>query len=127
MAWVSADHPCAEKGFYPLEDFEKDPYIDTYPGQDTDNSRAFRTYGFTPHGQFLSVDVQATRAMVAAGLGVSLNNAILSHGLDLSGIAVLPTQPICEVEIGIAVLRKADRSPAANAFLKYAMEKLPIC
>ena len=127
MAWVPAGHPCAGKDCYPLENFEKDPYIDTYPGQDTDNNRAFRLHGLAPHGRFLSVDVHATRAMVAAGLGVSLNNSILSHSLDLSGISVLPTQPICEVEIGIAAPRQADRSPAAERFLTYATDHLPVC
>ena len=127
VAWVPAGHPYAGKEIYPLKDFEKDPYIDTYPEQDTDNNRAFRSHGLAPHGQFLSVDVQATRAMVAAGLGVSLNNSILSHGLDLSGIAVLLTQPLCEVEIGIAAPRKEDRSPAAECFLQYALENLPLC
>ncbi len=127
VAWVPAGHPCAGEEFYPLADFENDPYIDTYPGQDTDNSRAFRAHGLTPRGRFLSVDVHATRAMVAAGLGVSLNNAILAHGLDLSGIAVLPTRPLCEVEIGIAVPRQADRSPAAECFMNYALDNLPPC
>ena len=125
MAWVPADHPRVREGFYPLEDFEREPYIDTYPGQETDNSRAFRANGLTPHGQFLSIDVRSTKAMVAARLGVSLNNALLSHDLDLSGIAVLPTQPLCEVEIGIAAPRKADRSPAAERFMSYALENLP--
>ncbi len=126
MAWVPVNHHRAKQDYYPLKDFEKDPYIDTYPGQDTDNNRAFLAHGLAPCGQFLSVDVHATRAMVAAGLGVSLNNAILSHNLDLSGIAVLPTRPLCEVEIGIAAPRQSDRSPAAEGFLKFAMGNLPV-
>ncbi len=125
VAWVPASHPCAGRESYPLEDFEKDPYIDTYPGRDTDNVRAFRANGLAPRGRFLSVDVRATLAMVAAGLGVSLNNALLSDGLDLTGIAVLPTRPLCEVEIGIAAPRREDRSPAAEAFLRYALGHLP--
>lgn len=125
MAWVPEDHPRVREGVYPLRDFETDPYVDTYPGQDTDNNRAFRANGLTPHGQFLSIDVKSTKAMVAAGLGVSLNNAILAHGMDLSGIAVLPTQPQCEVEIGIAAPRKADRSPAAEWFLNDALRNIP--
>ena len=125
MAWVPEDHPRVKEGTYPLSDFEKEPYVDTYPGQDTDNNRAFRANGLMPHGQFLSIDVKSTKAMVAAGLGVSLNNAILAHGMDLSGIAVLPTQPLCEVEIGIAAPRKADRSPAAESFLSYALKNMP--
>ncbi len=125
VAWVPAGHPRVRDGFYPLGDFEKEPYIDTYPGQETDNERAFRANGLSPRGQFLSVDIQATRAMVAAGLGVSLCNSILSHGLDLKGIAELGTRPRCEVEIGIAAPRKADSSPAAESFLRFSLERLP--
>ena len=62
--------------------------------------------------------------MVAAGLGVSLCNAILAHGLDLKGIAELETRPRCEVEIGIAAPRKADRSPAAESFLRFSLNRL---
>ena len=125
MAWVPADHPRVRDGVYPLRDFETEPYIDTYPGQETDNAMAFRANNLTPHGQFLSVDVRSTKAMVAAGLGVSLNNGILSHEMDLAGVAVLPTQPLFEVEIGIAAPRKEDRSPAAEGFLNYALRNMP--
>ena len=125
MAWVPVDHPRVRDGVYPLRDFEAEPYIDTYPGQETDNALAFRANGLTPHGQFLSVDVRSTKAMVAAGLGVSLNNAILSHEMDLAGVAVLPTQPLFEVEIGIAAPRKEDRSPAAEGFLNFALRNMP--
>lgn len=125
MAWVPADHPHVRDGVYPLRDFETEPYIDTYPGQETDNALAFRANGLTPHGQFLSVDVRSTKAMVAAGLGVSLNNAILSHEMDLAGVAVLPTHPLFEVEIGIAAPRKEDRSPAAEGFLNYVLRNMP--
>ena len=62
--------------------------------------------------------------MVAAGLGVSLNNAILAHGLDLSDVITLPTSPPVEVEIGIAAPRKEKRSPAAEYFLKFALSSL---
>ena len=125
LAWLPRNHPCVKNGIYPLGDFETDPYIDTFPGQETDNSRAFRANGIAPHSRFLSKDVQATHAMVAAGLGVALNNAILAYGLDLSDIITLPTDPPVEVEIGIAAPRKEDRSPAAEHFLKYALDHLP--
>ena len=125
VAWVPADHPRVKDGSYPLKDFVSEPYIDTYPGQETDNERAFRANGLSPHGQFLSVDIQATRAMVAAGLGVSLCNSILAHGLDLNGIAALETLPRCEIEIGIAAPRKAVRSPAAENFLHFSLERIP--
>lgn len=125
VVWVPKNHPRVKDGFYPLVDFESEPYIDTYPGQETDNERAFRENGLSPRGQFLSVDIQATRAMVAAGLGVSLCNSILAHGLDLNGIVELETQPRCEVEIGIAAPRKEDRSPAAENFLHFSLQQIP--
>ena len=125
LAWLPRNHPCVKNGIYPLRNFETDPYIDTFPGQETDNSRAFRANGIAPHSRFLSKDVQATHAMIAAGLGVALNNAILAYGLDLSDIIMLPTDPPVEVEIGIAAPRKEDRSPAAEHFLKYALDHLP--
>ena len=125
LAWLPRNHPCVKNGIYPLRKFETDPYIDTFPGQETDNSRAFRANGIAPHSRFLSKDVQATHAMIAAGLGVALNNAILAYGLDLSDIITLPTDPPVEVEIGIAAPRKEDRSPAAEHFLKYALDHLP--
>ena len=124
VAWIPKNHPRVKDGFYPLADFETEPYIDTYPGQETDNERAFRANGLSPHGQFLSVDIQATRAMVVARLGVSLCNSILAHGLDLNGIVELETQPRCEVEIGIAAPRKEDRSPAAENFLHFSLQRI---
>ena len=60
-----------------------------------------------------------------AEVPVAAGRTLLSHDLDLSGIAVLPTQPLCEVEIGIAAPRKADRSPAAERFMSYALENKP--
>ena len=57
MAWVPVNHLRVRDGVYPLRDFETEAYIDTYPGQETDNNLAFRANGLTPHGQFLSVDV----------------------------------------------------------------------
>ena len=125
VAWVPENHPRVEDGFYPLKDFENDKYIEIYPGQETDNNLAFQANGLSPDSHFLSIDVQATRAMVAAGLGVSLNNAILSHMLDLTGIVTLPTQPSYEVEIGIAAPKREDRSPVAERFLKFALDNLP--
>ncbi len=125
LAWVPADHPRSRDGVYPLSDFLRDPYISTYPDQVTDNSRAFAAHGLDPRARFSSIDIRSTRAMVAAGLGVSLNNGILSHGLDLDHIAVLPTDPACFVDIGAAVPKKGDRSPAAEAFLKFAAPRLP--
>ena len=125
LAWVPATHRRVREGVYPLSDFLLDPYISTYPDQVTDNSRAFAMHGLEPKARYSSIDIRSTLAMVSAGLGVSLNNGMLSHGLDLTNIAVLPTEPACFVDIGAAMPKKRDRSPAANAFLTFAMARLP--
>lgn len=125
VAWLPAAHPCAAETAYPLARFEQDAYIDTYPDQETDNARAFRACGLSPRAKYRSIDINATRALVAAGLGVSLCNRILCSGLDLSGIAVLPTEPLCELEIGVAVPAKGERSPAGERFYQFAKQRLP--
>ena len=125
LAWVPENHPRVHDGVYPLRDFLADPYISTYAGQDTDNARAFAQNHLEPQARYSSANVRSTYAMVAAGLGVSLNNAVLSYGLSLDHIAVLPTEPAYYVEIGVAAPAAGERSPAAEAFYRYAMAHLP--
>ena len=125
LAWVPENHPRVRDGVYPLRDFLRDPYISTYAGQDTDNARAFAQNHLEPQVRYSSANVRSTYAMVAAGLGVSLNNAVLSYGLRLDHIAVLPTEPAYYVEIGVAAPAAGQRSPAAEAFYRYAMAHLP--
>ena len=125
MAWVPAEHPRAKEGVYPMADFARDPYIDTYPGQETDNARAFRALGITPNTRYTTIDTRATASLVAAGLGVALNNGVLAYGHDLRGVAVLPTEPRMEVPIGIAAVKAEHRSPAAKQFLAFALAHLP--
>lgn len=125
MAWVPAEHPRAKEGVYPMADFARDPYIDTYPGQETDNARAFRALGVKPNTRYTTIDTRATASLVAAGLGVALNNGVLAYGHDLRGVAVLPTEPRMEVPIGIAAVKAEHRSPAAKQFLAFALAHLP--
>ena len=125
VAWVPADHPRVREGVYPLRDFERDAYIDTYPDDDTDNARAFRAHGIHPNIRYTTIDTHATTSLVSAGLGVALSNAVLAFGHDLTGVAVLRTEPECLVPLGIGVLRRDSRSPAAERFLAFAREHLP--
>lgn len=125
VAWVPKDHPRVADGIYPLRDFERDPYIDTYPGDETDNARAFALHGIRPNIRYTTIDTHATASLVSSGLGVSLNNTVLAYGHDLSGIVLLPTEPECLVPLGIAVVKKESRSPAAERFLSFARERLP--
>ena len=92
--------------------------------QDTDNARVFARAGITPNVRYTSVDSRATFAMVQAGLGVSLNNQLITRGWDTTGIVILPVDPPQYAEIGIAAPAPEELSPAAKRFLAFARQTL---
>ena len=63
-------------------------------------------------------------AMVQAGLGVSLNNQLITRGWDTTGIVILPVDPPQYAEIGIAAPAPEELSPAAKRFLAFARQTL---
>ena len=116
MGWVPAGHPLAAGASLPVAAFETESCIETYPGTDIDNARVFRRCGVHPNIRFSTRDSYATYAMVEAGLGISMNNAL--NGLALSGtVRILPLDPPQTVEIGVASL--PDAAPAARRFLEF--------
>ena len=73
-----------------------------------------------------TIDTHATYALVEAGLGISLSNALISREWDTSGIAVLPVDPPQYVDIGVAAPLRDGISPAAKQFLEFAKKRLPV-
>lgn len=126
VAWLPKSHPRARENAFPLKAIETEPYIESFPGQDTDNERFFAQNGIKPNMRYTTVDMLATYALVESGLGVSLCQNLSSHGLDTSGIAVLPVDPPQYMDIGIATPRSDDISPAAKRFLEFAKTQLPV-
>lgn len=116
MAWLPAEHPLASLSALPISAFAQEPYIETYPDKDIDNSRVFAQCGITPNLKFATMDSLATYFMVEAGLGLSMNHAI--NGRAWSGnVQILPLDPPQLVEIGIAAL--PDLAPAADTFFSF--------
>ena len=62
---------------------------------------------------YTTADSHSACAMVEAGLGIALNNALNSQGRS-SRLKVVPLSPRRSVEIGLAVRRGA--SPAVEKF-----------
>lgn len=117
QAWVPESHPLAQGRAVPVAAFAEEPYIETFPGVDIDNTRVFERCGVKPNLKFATMDSHATYAMVEAGLGVCMNNAL--NGLGRTGaVRMLPLDPPQTVSIGIASLH--DASPAARTFLRFA-------
>lgn len=117
-AWLPAGHPLADCPEVPASLFGSEPYIEIFPGQDSDNARFFRTCGIKPNTQFTTTDSHSACAMVEAGLGIALNNALNSQDRG-DRIKVVPLSPRQSVEIGIAAVRSP--SPAMQIFLDELM------
>ena len=115
-AWLPAAHPMAKLPVFPVKTHAKEPYIETYPEKDIDNTRVFARCGITPNLKFSTMDSLATYSMVEAGLNVSMNNAI--NGRAWSGnVRILPLDPPQIVEIGIAAL--PELSPAVQRLFQF--------
>lgn len=125
VAIVSANSEIGNLDRFPIKLFETEPYIETYPGQDTDNARMFSKNGIKPNIRFKTEDTYASHRMVGAGLGVSLSNLIESkeRSRDKS-VRLMEVEPRQMVEIGIATPKPENLSPVAKRFKEFAMEKL---
>ena len=122
VAWIPAGHPLAGESRFPIKALDSEPYIDTYPGEDSDNSRCLADQGIRPVSQFTSTDTGATYAMVEAGLGISLENA-MNSGNRRGKVAILPLEPPWTVSIGIIYPKADTLTPAAGRFAAFAQRE----
>ena len=95
---------------------ETEAYIVTCPGLDIDGTRYLDKHGIKPNVQFSTMDIQATYAMAAAGMGVSITNQINSLP-DYEGVCHRKLVPAELIEIGLAW--EKSLSPVAGKFLEF--------
>jgi len=121
MVWVPHGHPL-EQGF-PRSELERVPFIEIYPGQETDNSRFFTAQNIRPDVRCKTWDVRTACSMVQAGLGVAMVNGLtaLTEGNDISAAPLVPPEL---VDIGIATPSEGAISPAARRFASFVAERL---
>lgn len=122
IALLPADHVLAGQEEIPQKAFAEYPYIATCPGMDIDSARFFTKCGITPNMQFSSMDIQATYAMVDAGMGISITNQINSL-TSYPGVCHREIEDTQRIEIGLACLK--ERPPVADGFLKFIANRLP--
>lgn len=123
VAWLPKDHPKASLAAYLVRDLGSDPIVMTLPGCDTDLERLLEREGIEPDVRFTTKDNYTTYAMVAAGLGVSVNNELMAKNWA-DEAAVLPLDPPQYISLGIAVPSLAEASPAARKFIARARKAL---
>ena len=116
VAMLPTQHPLAAFSSVPISAFATEPYIDTYPGLDIDNARVFQTHHITPNTQLATMDIYATCSMVAAGLGISMNNEINSLQW-IDKLKLLPLDPPHTITIGFAFAEQL--TPAAQSFMEF--------
>ena len=119
VAWVHEGHPAALAGSFAVESLRVEPYIELYPGQESDNSRMLQQYGIVPNTRHTTGDVSAAYAMVEAGLGVAMVNSLCLDGRSGAVVSV-PLDPPHWVEIGVAIPDERLISPAAECFAEFA-------
>lgn len=122
-ALLPLGHPMAQLEAFPLAAFATEPFIEIYPGQETDNSILFQQEGITPNVRFSCSDSMLVPSMIEAGLGISLANSLVAEYFK-GQVKALSLDPPKSVEIGIAIPSLDVASPAARSFIKYAVEHI---
>ena len=118
---VQAGHPLEKAGAASIEDIRREPYIEMFPGRETDNSEYLRIHDVHPDVRFTCHNMYAAYRMVGAGLGVTLDNAIFAaeyRPLFEGSVSVVALKEPYVIPIGIATPRREVMSPAASRFLK---------
>ena len=124
MVMLSPQHPLAAEEAVPIRRLETESYIEIYPGRETDNSRILAENGVCPGNRFAGVeDDFSAMAMVEAGLGVALVNALIAETLN-GNVVFRPLDPPQYVEVGIATPPPEIMSPAARRFLNFVRENM---
>lgn len=123
VALVPAGHELARAAAYPLARLATDPFVEIMPGATSDNSLLLAWEGVRPNVRYAVSDDEAGYAMVDAGLGVTLTNALHVRGRRGSSVA-LPLDPAVRLTIGAASPVGDVASPAARAFAELALPLL---
>lgn len=128
MVMLTPSHPLAERTAIPLTFLESEDYIDIYSGKETDNSLFMDKNHIQLKHRFTCVDdVFSAMAMVEAGFGITIINAVIAKTLH-GDVIFRPLQPAQYVDIGIITHSEESMSPAAKrftAFMKSALSSEP--
>lgn len=133
LAWdealvvVPPEHHLASATHVSLADLQDEPFIGHQPGTNMHElfSAAARAAGFTPKIVARSKSTHMVRALVAAGVGVSLGckSYLLSPGPPVVSIPLIP-------QVGwhtmMATRKGVEPNPTAAAFITFVKDRLPL-
>jgi DNA-binding transcriptional LysR family regulator len=121
VAWLPESSPRAKEAAFPLKALESEPFIQTSPDCDTDQDRLLRQFDLHPDIRFTTRDGFATYNMVAAGLGISFNQKLISRDWN-GGVVELPFYPPQYISLGISIPSRQEASPAVKRFISCVKE-----
>lgn len=116
VVWLPENHPLATLPAFPVRQLEKEPFIDELPGEETDIWELCEKEQLHLNVIFTSIDNYTAYKMVEAGLGISLNNRLMTATWQ-GKVKVLPLSPRQYIELGMAVPEMI--SPALGKFIEY--------
>lgn len=116
VAVLPLDFPVGRRKSFPLEDFNKQPFISTARGCDFDIHGIIEKYRIVSDIQFTSTDDHTIVSMVANGLGVSILAELMLAG-HKNVVRTLPLKPAMHRTLGMIVPSLKEVSPAVRRFM----------
>ncbi len=125
LVWVPKDNPYVKQGYMPLKALENEPFIEMYPDKETDNSIFLKENNIKVRAKYSTTDTFAAYYMVRSGLGITLVNQVFAQMWKEEEVVALPLEPAKKIDIGIAVPKMENKSPALKKFISFAKDYLP--
>lgn len=121
VMWLPENHPLARAEVYPLKQLCHESFIEPLPQQDTDVVRILKEEHISYETRYTAIDNYTTYRMVEAGLGVSMNNRLMTAQWQ-GRVAILPMDPPHTITLGIAIPSRDGASPAVKKFIHYVQQ-----
>lgn len=121
VAWLPTDHPLTAQSSVRAEDLTNQPFVYPRAHRRSDIDDFLARHKITPAVRIEINDPYSAYGMVAAGLGVSVNNRLQTAGLK-ERIVLKPFEPPEFVTLGIAVPSIAAASPALIRLISMAQQ-----
>jgi len=116
VVWLPIDHPKAGLSVFPVHDIDGEPFIWPMPNNEVDLEHLVKVNHLEPDIRYTTYDSYTAYSMVAAGLGISANNALMTKKWT-GQVRVLPFDPPQSITLGIAVPSLTEASPAVIKFI----------
>ena len=114
----------ANQTSYPVAMLSQEKFIHTLSNEDTDQDRLIVAEKLQLNERYTTRDGFTTYNMVEAGLGVSVNQRLISQKWQ-GAVAEVPLRPAYYVSLGLAAPSFKECSPSAQRFIDCVQEMMP--